>query len=151
MSKPRYSPSTLPAIDRESQTRSFESTIQPGAVLEITFFPLDSLDSARMRSKANEAIAMYITGESELCFDDKPLEIPGLSPDEQRRITPEVIQNAAALDVMQPIDGNDNVSLESFLLIACRDIEMWENLTLFGMVINDEKKGKIEKESNPTS
>lgn len=131
-----YNPYQLPRLTRQTFTRQFESEANPGQVLELTFRRLDGPDNARMTDLWIEKEKLYIGGD-----DAEPLqEFPGLDGEEASRLSASILQNAAAMAVMQP--GPNAHELEFFVMIAFRDEGMWNQISRFALEVN---QGKAEQ------
>lgn len=129
-----YNAYALPRMTREKFTRDLESILQPGTKLTITLQKCDGLDSAQMVDRWTEADQMYRTGEHENCTDG-PMQVPGLDEDESSRISLSLIQNAAAIEAMQP-ESEGKINLETLMVIAARDEDMWGLIQQFAMEVN---------------
>ncbi len=133
----RFDPRAVKRPARPVLTETFASSIDPESGLTLTLQKMDSFDEGRLSERQEEAKALYITGTHEICRDGKPLEIPGLTQEDAARLTPMVIRNAAAIEIMQPASAADRRDLEELILIALVDRDLWAAACDFGVRVND--------------
>ncbi len=141
-----YNPYTLPRIERPTFTRDLESSNAPGEILSLTVRAPNTLDELHANSMANDAIRKYLTGEHELCSGGRPMEFPGLDADESVALSESLFQVAAFMEAMQV--GGSKLQLETLVVIAARDPEMWDQLNGLLLEVQAGKRKRAQQKAD---